>query len=199
MRKIKILLLAVITLTCASLPASAQFKWGLQAGIVANDLKFNNKLFDASNRVGFTGGLTAQFDLPFGLAFQGSLMYVHRTSEYTVNSGEKNKYNADYLTLPIHIKYNISIPAVSGLVRPFLFTGPSFSYLLSKRSGLKYGLSKGDIEWDLGLGVDIVKHLQLSIGYGIGCYKIAKITGAGDSYDTNVRTNSWTVTLGYLF
>lgn len=194
MKKFKMIFIALFATLFLAQSASAQFKWGLQAGIVANDLKFSNKMFDASNRVGFTGGVTAQFDFIFGLAVQGSLNYVHRVSQYTDQSdNETSTFKADYLTLPIHLKYNFSIPAVSGLFRPFLYTGPSFSYLVSKRKNLNYGLSKGDIEWDLGLGFDIVKHIQINVGYGFGLYKIIDFGGG------KVRTNTWTITLGYLF
>ena len=189
MKRITKLILAIFALTFITVPASAQFRWGIHAGIVANDLKFNSKVFDASNRVGFTGGLTAQFDLPLGFAVQGSVDYVHRTSSVDGEGSDKDgKWNVDYLAVPIHLKYNIGIPAIKDLFRPFLFTGPSFSYRISKATRV----SKGDIEWDLGFGADIVKHIQLSVGYGIGCYSIMDWGG-------KVRTNSWTITLGYLF
>lgn len=193
MKNFKAFILAAVAVCCLSTPAAAQFKWGVQAGIVANELKFNSSMFDSSNRVGFTGGLTAQFNLPFGLGFQGSVMYVHKTSDVTVKDDKlqetKEVFNADYLTVPIHFKYNIGLPVVGKFLRPFVFTGPSFSYRLSKNSGV----SKGDIEWDFGIGADIINRIQLNVGYGIGCYKMY----AG--FNQKVRTNSWTVTLGYLF
>lgn len=190
MKKLKISLLALFAAFFIAVPAQAQFKWGLQAGIVANDLKFSNKMFDSSNRVGFTGGVTAQFDFIFGLAVQGSLNYVHRVSATNTGMGT---FKADYLTLPIHLKYNVSIPALSNLFRPFAYTGPSFSYLISKRSGLNYGLNKGDIQWDLGIGFDVINHIQISAGYGFGIYKMIDFGGS------KVRNNTWTITLGYLF
>lgn len=194
MKRLKILIIAVVALCCVSIPASAQFKWGIQAGIVTNDLKFSEKLFDSSNRVGFTGGLTAQFNLIFGLGFQGSVMYVHKESKIEtdlVGMSYPGEVKMDYLTVPIHIKYNINLPAINKIFRPYLFTGPSFSYRLSKPKN--FSVSKGDIEWDLGLGIELINHLQISAGYGFGCYKIADFQG------NEVRTNSWTVTLGYLF
>lgn len=194
MKKIKAIILAAIAVCCVSLPASAQFKWGIQAGIVANELKFDQSVFDSSNRVGFTGGLTAQYNLIFGLGFQGSVMYVHKTSNVTERipnvPEEKGVFNADYITVPIHIKYNFGLPVVGKFLRPFIFTGPSFSYRLSKTQGV----SKGDVEWDFGIGADIINHIQLNVGYGIGCYK--KLWPA---FNEKVRTNSWTITLGYMF
>lgn len=194
MKKLKSLLLAIAAMLILSMPAAAQVKWGLQAGIVATELKFDKSVFDASNRVGFTGGLTLQVDLPLSFGIQGSLMYVHRTSSYDdTNSNSSNTFKADYLTLPIHLKWNVGITGLSQFFRPFIYTGPSFSYLLSKGDILGENIKKGDVEWDFGFGAEIVRHLQLSIGYGVGCNKIFKTD------ETGIRTNSWTITLGYLF
>lgn len=199
MKRFKALVIAAIAFCCVALPASAQFKWGIQAGIIANDLKFNSDLFDSSNRVGFTGGLTAQFNLPFGLGVQGSLMYAHRNMEAVavddMNNEVKTTAKKDYLVLPIHLKYNISLPAISNFFRPYIFTGPSFSYMLSGQKFFENGpkIKKGDMEWDFGIGFDIVNHIQISAGYGLGCTKIYKWG------DESIRTNSWTITLGYLF
>lgn len=195
MKKFKSIILVILAVACLSTPASAQFKWGIQAGIVANDLHFNSDLFDSSNRVGFTGGLTAQYNFIMGLGLQASLMYVHRTSEAIDKSqNETGIIKGDYLTLPIHVKYNFNLPAINNLFRPFIFTGPSFSYLLSKKQNV-FGdaTRKGDVAWDLGIGADIINHIQLSVGYGFGCTAIAK------EYNNKVRQNSWTITLGYLF
>lgn len=193
MKKIKLLIVAIIAFCCVSMPASAQFKFGVQAGIVTNGLKFSEDMFDASNRVGFTGGLTAQFNLLFGLGFQGSVMYVHKESNVTSTDGTSTPgiVKMDYLAIPVHVKYNLDLPIVNRIVRPFIFTGPSFSYRLSKPEN--FSINKGNVEWDLGVGVDLINHIQVSAGYGFGCYKIAEYIG------NKVKTNGWTVTLGYLF
>ena len=196
MKKIKALIVAVIALCAVSVPAQAQFKWGIKAGVVANSLKFNKELWDDSNRVGFTGGLTADIGLPFGFGFDASLMYIHRSSEVTYE-GQGNiqtgKFSGDYLALPLHLQWGPSLPAVSSLFRVYIFTGPSFSYLLSSNNFFNYGLKKGDVEWDFGVGFRIINHLQISAGYGLGLNKVWKWG------DNDTRTNSWTVTLGYLF
>ena len=199
MKKFKSILIALIAVCCFSIPAKAQFQWGVQAGIVANDLKFNTKIFDASNRVGFVGGVTAQFNLPLSFGIQASLNYVHRVTKVDIPSSvggpspiQEVTFKADYLSLPIHVKYNFGLPVVGTLLRPFIFTGPTFSYIISNNDGFG-GMKKGDVEWDFGIGADIVKHVQLTVGYGIGCNKVFKNSG------TNGRTNAWTITLGYLF
>lgn len=202
MKSIKTLLIIAIATISITFPAKAQFHFGIQAGIMANDLKFSDGLLDSSNRIGFTGGITGQVDIA-AFAIQASLMYAHRTSDVGPTKGDttKSPFAKDYLTLPIHFKLNMGLPGLKNILRPFIFTGPSFSYLLSSRDDNGYPISfkKGDIDWDFGFGADIVKHIQLTVGYGLGVTKAAQWIGTGDSFDTNVRQNSWTITLGYLF
>lgn len=192
MKKLKILLIAVAVIFFTSIPASAQFKWGIQAGMVTSDLKFSGENFSSSNRIGFTGGVTAQYNFLFGLGVQGSLMYVHKSG----NVKDSFSYKADYLTLPIHLKYNFSLPAINKLLRPYVFTGPSFSYMISKKIT---NIKKGDIAWDLGIGADIINRIQLNIGYGFGCMNLVHALGQAQGYNLKIRQNSWTITLGYLF
>lgn len=213
MKKFRFILVA-LTVMIAAIPASAQFRWGVKAGIVANKFSFSEKTFDSSNRVGFTGGVMAEFKLPvIGIGFDASLMYVHRTisvaepmgAELTLDSTKKadnkGRYTGDYLTLPIHVKYNLGLPVVGNFFSPYVFTGPSFSYLVSK-DRTKFGINsrKGDIAWDFGLGFEIVKHLQISAAYELGCSRAAGLVYSGaNGYKRNVRNNGWMVTAGYVF
>ena len=64
MKQLRTLLITAVIIATSAISASAQFKWGLQAGIAANKLHFSEKTFSASNRVGFTGGATAEFSIP---------------------------------------------------------------------------------------------------------------------------------------
>lgn len=202
MKKLKFILVA-LTVMAAAIPASAQFRWGVKAGIVANKFSFSEKTFDSSNRVGFTGGLTAEFKLPvIGLGFDASLLYVHRTTEIgSSDSSAKATYDGDYMTLPIHVRYNLGLPIVGKILSPYVFTGPSFSYLVSKDK-TEYGINsrKGDIAWDFGLGVELVHHVQISAAYELGCSRAAGIVSAGaNGYKRNIRNNAWMVTAAYIF
>lgn len=64
MKTIKSLLLAVVMIAGFSVPAAAQFHIGPRVGITVNQLHLDNKMFDAENRTGFTGGLMAEFTVP---------------------------------------------------------------------------------------------------------------------------------------
>ena len=64
MKTIKTLLLAIVMVAGMSLPAAAQFRFGVRAGVAVNDLHLDMKTFDGDNRAGFTGGLMAEFTVP---------------------------------------------------------------------------------------------------------------------------------------
>lgn len=192
MKRIKILLIAVAALFCFSQPAAAQFKWGLQLGMDASNLSFNSKTFDSNNRLGITGGITVQYNFIMGLGIQASLLYTHRSTEVESKT-ERYVVKGDYLTLPVRAKYNISIPAVSSIIRPFIFTGPSFSYLFKQQTFEGHKTRKGDVKWDLGLGIDLFNRVQVSAGYGFGFTKMFS------GYDFKVRQNCWNLSIGYLF
>lgn len=200
MKQLRTLLVAAVIAMISAVSASAQFKWGLQAGIVANKLHFSEKTFESSNRVGFTGGATAEFKIPvIGIAVQGSLLYVHRTSEFDNGTDNaKHTYKRDYLTVPIHLKWGLGLPIVGRVVSPFIFTGPSFSYMVSKDKDV-HGINsrKGDMAWDFGAGLTLVSHLQVKAGYSLGCTRAAQLVDGG--FNRKIRNNYWTVTLGYLF
>ena len=129
MKQLRTLLVTAVIIATSVISASAQFKWGIQAGIAASKLHFSEKTFNASNRVGFVGGPTAEFKIPvIGISFQGSLLYVHRTSAFSSeDNSSKHTLKRDYLTVPIHFKWGLGLPIVGRVVSPFIFTGPSFS------------------------------------------------------------------------
>lgn len=54
MKTIKTLLLAIVMVAGMSLPAAAQFRFGVRAGVAVNDLHLDMKTFDGDNRAGFT-------------------------------------------------------------------------------------------------------------------------------------------------
>lgn len=192
MKKIKVLIIALVAVIGLAQPASAQFKWGLQLGMDASNLSFSSKTFDSDNRLGITGGITVQYNFIMGLGIQASLLYTHRSTEVE-NGNNTYVVKGDYLALPVHAKYNISIPAVSNIIRPFIFTGPSFSYLFKQQTFDGHKTRKGDVKWDLGVGLDLFNRVQVSAGYGFGFTKMFS------GYDFKVRQNCWNLSVGYLF
>ena len=194
---IRIIVLAIVAMIIA-LPASAQFRFGIKAGVALNSLHFSSYYLEnlnSDNRAGFTGGLMAEYTLPvIGLGLDASLMYVHRSAEEAVDTddaeGEVSFAKRDYIEIPINVKYKFSIPAISNIVAPYVFTGPSIAFLVSDSKDI---YKKCDFAWNVGAGVELVRHLQVSASYGFGITKLVA------ERDANVKNRYWTLTAAYLF
>ncbi|MBQ4292482.1 MAG: porin family protein [Muribaculaceae bacterium] len=208
--KIKQILIAVALIATVAVPATAQFKFGPRLGVAINNLHFSSKqdavkdLISTDNRAGFTGGLMAEFTAPvIGIGVDASLMYVRRSVK-TIDSEDPNVDNKvlkrDYFEIPINLKYKFSLPVAGNAVSPFLTTGPSFAFATSKEAIKEAYKNKAvDVAWNIGLGVEFVKHLQIAASYGFGISKsLTKYAGIND-IDVEGKTRCWTITAAYLF
>ena len=63
-KRILSFLIAIVAIIGSTMPAHADFRFGLKAGMNVNSLHFSSETFDASNRAGFTGGAMIEFTVP---------------------------------------------------------------------------------------------------------------------------------------
>ena len=58
MKAIKVIFMTLVMVLGASsaMTASAQFRFGVKAGVNVNSLHFNKDVFESDNQTGFTGG-----------------------------------------------------------------------------------------------------------------------------------------------
>lgn len=216
----KILSTAILTalIVVASIipqSAKAQFRWGPRIGFNATTMHFNKDLFDSDNRMGFTGGLTMEVGIPMtGLCVEASLLYVHAKTRVTV---EKNAAgliappdyngdaqdiqtssrlrNRDYFSIPVNLKYKLQIPGVSKIICPYVFTGPDFAFLASKKRIGNAFKNKGiDVSWDFGFGLQLISRLQIGASYSVGITKAVESMSNIDGYKIEGRNRFWTVT-----
>lgn len=187
------------------MPAMAQFKVGPRLGVNVNSLHFNSSTFDNENRAGFTGGVQAEFTVPLiGIGMDASVMYVKRSSAWVDTQTQKigGKIHNDYIEIPINVKYKLSLPMISKIFAPYVFTGPSFSFLTSKKIVSDIENRKTDIAWNFGLGIQLIEHLQIGASYGIGLNKavnfVAPSTGV-QSAGIEGKNKYWTITAAWLF
>ncbi len=186
---------AIATPTQAQLP-----RFGVKLGLNVNKLHFDESVFDSDNRAGFTGGLMMEWTVPVvGIGFDLSAMYVRRDAQWMENN-EVDKVNRDYIDIPLNLKWKISIPVVDNLVRPFITTGPAVSFLTSKKA-INAALENKTVNWawNFGLGVELLKKVQIAASYGLGLNNAMKVVGASSSSDIDCKNRYWTVTAAYLF
>lgn len=218
MKKLQTLLLAIAAIAFCSLPASAQFRIGPRLGVEVNSMRLDRTIFDNDNRAGFTGGVQAEFTIPVvNVAFDLSLMYVHRVGQSNVKNdngnlnaddeallNSKSFKKRDYIEIPLNFKYKIGLPLVGKIVTPYIFTGPSFAFLASKREITEAYKNKAfDVAWNFGLGLQLFTHLQVGASYGLGITKtVDKLNLGGITTPSNPiegKNNYWTVTAAWLF
>jgi len=196
----KRLALAVIAVIVAVPTVSAQFSIGPRLGLNVNSLHFNEDLIKSDNCAGFTGGLQAEFMIPaVGLGLDASLMYVHRTAE--VNHDKTSK---DYIEIPLNLKYKLGMPLIGSIVKPYIFTGPSFAFLTSQKAISEFVHSRSSsVAWNFGFGLEFFRHLQIGASYGLGLSKsiAGHIPGASGSGNVDIegKNRYWTVTAAWLF
>lgn len=210
MRKIKHIILAVIATIAVAMPASAQFRFGIKAGMNVNSVSFSNlnDNFDKENRSGFFGGITTEFTVPIiGLGFDLSVLYSHRNVEGDIKGNNdlenilKNEdfRKQDYIEIPLNLKYKLSLPAISKIVTPYLTTGPSIAFKCSKAAATAaYEEKKFDAAWNVGGGVQLIEHLQVGVNYSWGMTNALKFIGEGKGADLG-KINGWKISAAWFF
>lgn len=208
----KVLKKTLLTLVVAMLSigaANAQFRFGVKVGLNVNSIKASNLAEVKDNAAGFTGGVMADFTVPIvGIGADVSLMYTRMNSqpmllganEGTV-SGTTVDQNKNFLEIPINLKYKFKLPVVGSFLAPYIFTGPDFAIKLGKSTVNEIKTKTCQVAWNVGLGVELVNHLQIGASYGFGINNIAeKVAGSYlNVQDLNLKNNYWTVTAAYLF
>lgn len=108
------------------------------------------------------------------------------------------------LNIPVNVRYGFGL---SSLANVFVFAGPQWGINVGdknfewNKSGC-YSLKKTNFSVNVGLGVTLLSHLQLSANYNIACGKTADVTWeetGKNIVNGNSKNNSWQIALGYWF
>lgn len=209
MKKFFTLSLLVLALAAVQ-PASAQVKFGLKAGLNVTDMKLSEDVFDASNKAGWFIGPTVKFSLPIvGLGIDASALYDYRSAEVDNGTGEKEKVKQQQIAIPVNLRYGVGLgSAASG----FIFAGPQWGINIGDKNfdwttDSSYSLKKSNFSINVGLGVSLLQHLQVTANYNIACGKTADVTtlSAAETLGKKVidkshsRNNSWQIAVAYYF
>lgn len=211
MNKIQKITLLLAVILCSAVSANAGgLRFGIKAGLNVNSFNFNkDKLIDSDNRCGWTAGVMTEFVVPvIGIGFDVSAMYTRMNAEAilrpnveghsaTLGSEELGK---NFIEIPVNVKYKFNIPAVNTIIRPYVYTGPSFAFKLGKNTFDDFKTKTCQVAWNLGLGLELIQHLQVQASYGFGMNNVANATGLVQAVgDVKGKNNYWTITAAYLF
>ncbi len=213
MKSLKRIIIVAIALVATVASANAQFKFGIKAGMNVNKVHFNKEIINdfMSNSTGWTAGVMAEFTVPvIGVAVDASVMYARMNNgadNYVFDmedATEKNLFSRNFLEIPVNLKYKLTLPVVSKFLKPYIFTGPNFAFRLDKNVIEDMKTKKCEIAWNVGLGLELMNHLQVGASYGFGINNILDASNVlGISHINNekikARNNYWTITAAYLF
>ena len=207
MNCIKKIMLALMVAIVGISSANAQFRFGIKAGMNLKKIHFSdvNKNLQPDNSCGWNAGVMAEFTVPIvGLCFDASLLYSRMNNAISddVEGAAKDvtdsdmTYGKNFLEIPINIKYKFQIPVVASIIKPYLFTGPSFAFKLDKSIMDK----TFQAAWNVGVGLELFRHLQIAGSYGFGMNNVAKEVFNEANVETlKAKNNYWTISAAYLF
>ena len=207
--------LSIVFLVAAMLfaaNANAQIKFGLKGGLNVTSMSFSEEVFDASNKTGFFVGPMVKVTVPIvGLSFDAAALYDQKEADvkYTGTEGELGKVNVKQqsINIPVNVRYGFGL---SSLANIFLFAGPQWGINVGNKNfkwneSSSYSLKKSNFSVNVGAGVTLLNHLQVSANYNIACGKSADaslskaldaVANAGKDKSQNY---SWQIALGYWF
>lgn len=210
MKKILSLVFLVAAMMFAT-SANAQVKFGLKGGLNVTSMSFSEDVFDASNKTGFFVGPMVKVTVPIvGLSFDAAALYDQKETDIKYNvEGEfgKTTVRQKSINIPVNVRYGFGL---SSLANAFLFAGPQWGINVGDKNfkwneTSSYSLKKSNFSVNVGAGVTLLSHLQISANYNIACGKSADaslskavdaVTNAGKDKSHN---NSWQIALGYWF
>lgn len=203
MKKVLSVLMVVVAMMFAT-NANAQIKFGLKGGLDVTNMSLSNDVFDASNKTGFFVGPMVKVTIPIvGLSFDAAALYDQKEAKVSAENVETTMTQKS-LNIPVNVRYGFGL---SSLANVFFFAGPQWGINVGDKnfkwdkSGC-YSLKKSNFSVNVGLGVTLMSHLQLSANYNIACGKTADATWTDVSNNIikgNSKNNSWQIALGYWF
>ena len=210
MKKVLSIVFMVAAMLFAS-NANAQIKFGLKGGLNVTSMSFSEEVFDASNKTGFFVGPMVKVTVPIvGLSFDAAALYDQKEADVKYAAeGELGKVNVKQqsINIPVNVRYGFGL---SSLANIFLFAGPQWGINVGDKNfkwneSSSYSLKKSNFSVNVGAGVTLLNHLQVSANYNIACGKSADaslskaLDAAANAGKDKSRNNSWQIALGYWF
>ncbi len=198
-----IIIALMAVFTCGQ--ANAEFRFGIKAGLNVNKLHLSElkQNISSDNQCGVTAGVMTEFTVPVvGIGFDLSLMYTHMNNDIKEGAAE-GTVGKNFLEIPLNLKYKLKLPVVSSFMVPMIYTGPTMALKLDKSTFQNLKTKTVQMGWNVGIGLEFVKHLQISGGYTFGMNNLAKkipvVNNNMNIGDIKVKNNYWTITAAYLF
>ena len=197
----KILTIAVLfAALMTAVPAQAEVKFGLKGGLNLTSMSLDANAISKSNQAGFFIGPTFKFTIPIvGLGFDASALYDQRKAEVDDTSIKQQS-----IQIPINIRYGIGLGSTASI---YFFAGPQFGFNVGdkdiKTDVGNWTFKSSNISANVGLGLMLLSHLQISANYNFGLGKTGEfdefLPGAVNAIKENGKLNAWQIGVAYFF
>lgn len=202
MRKI----LSFILLALCALTASAEFRWGPQAGWNCSNYYWKQPLLESSQRSGFQAGVFGEIMIPgIGFGIDIAAMYDYRDA--TVNLGDHYVWSADgykngpfkmhSIDIPLHLRFKWTrMDGLERYIAPLAYVGPVFRFNVTQSDCDAIQHPTGSVAVQFGLGAEVLEHWQVSASYIWGVtYDVRTVK----LDNLSARNSSWAINVAYLF
>ena len=201
MKKFLTLVVLLATMTVA---AQAQVKFGVKGGLNITSMKFDESVLDKSNQAGFFIGPTVKFTLPVvGLGIDAAALYDQRSAKIADETLKQQS-----IQIPINLRYGIGLGSTASI---YIFAGPQFGFAIGDKSknivdnALEWRLKDSNLSANVGLGLMLLDHLQISANYNIALGTTGEVDvnkALGTTWDTAIgkaKANAWQLSVAYFF
>ena len=204
MKKIFTLVVLLATMTVA---VQAQVKFGVKGGLNLTTMKFDKDVANKSNQAGFFSGPTVNFTLPVvGLGVDASALYDQRSAKI---DGADETLKQQSIQIPVNLRYGFGLGNTASV---YVFAGPQFGFAIGDKvanvvdDALDWRLKDSNLSANVGLGLMLLNHLQISANYNIalgttGEFEVVNAV-AGTAWNTvtgKTKANAWQISVAYLF
>ena len=192
-------ILTVVVLFAAlmtAVPAKAEVKFGLKGGVNLTNMRFDSSVADKSNQAGFFIGPSVKFTLPIvGLGIDASALYDQRKAKV-----EDTSIKQQSIQIPINLRYGIGLGSTASI---YFFAGPQFGFNVGDKSikttTSEWTFKSSNISANVGLGVMLLSHLQISANYNFGLGKTGELDILNTNFKENGKMNAWQIGVAYYF
>lgn len=208
MKRIYTIVSVIILGLASSLTAQAQggFRWGVMGGASFSKFSTNQEKLKSDLFTSFHIGPMVEYELPiFPLALEAGLLYAQKGMNIEKAGEDALSLKSNLIEIPVNVKgYVFSIPAA----RFFILAGPSFNFALNTNIGdIKLDNSndikanKLGIGLNAGIGVEVLKYLQISATFNAAMSDSYKFEGAAKVLNDyiNTKEKGFSVTARVLF
>lgn len=186
MKKIFSAFMIAVCYMLVAMPAQAQLiKWGVKGGVNMTKIDWDGGYKgNKDNSTGFFIGPMAEITIPIvGLGVDGALLFSQRGKDAVKQTG---------LEVPINLKYTIGLGSMLGI---YFAAGPDFFFDFKEKDYIDR--KKAQVGLNLGVGVKLIKHLQVGVNYQFPMGDSFTFKNAGDAIGAKNRT--WQISAAYLF